>query len=211
MTAADFGERLRRTGEGLSNSAPPILLTPRGVLVARCVIAVLVAHAAAFMVLFTGLETALAGATLGLAVVIAVETACTYLWIRPYLAAASEGTTRERDQSTPADENGNDDADAAMVARNAEILRDAARLAISTQGIVLGLVSFSSARELTTTAKVGASSLVIGVLVGVILYFLVAYGISDARRRGASAYLYGLTFWALGYGLICIGVWLWQQ
>ena len=154
----------------------------------------------------SNLEGALAGATLGLALFIAVETGFTYLWIRPYLAATPSG----RSAAPEGGAKPSDKSEADRVAENAAILREAASLAISTQGIVLGLVTFSSAGDLTTTAKVGTSSLVFGVLMGMVVYFLVAYGIGDARRRAASAYLFGLTLWAFGYGLICIGVWLWQ-
>jgi hypothetical protein len=85
----------------------------------------------------------------------------------------------------------------------AEILRGAAQLAITTDGIVLGLLTFADRKHLDITTKVGASALAVGVLTGVMLFFLVAYAV-PVRRQVAAALLFNLTFWALSFGLLCI-------
>jgi hypothetical protein len=85
---------------------------------------------------------------------------------------------------------------------NARTLRDAARLSVSTQGVVLGLLALS--REgLSMTLRVGAFALAAGVLAGVLLYTLVGYE-ADPDKRWLSNLLYNLTFFALAYGLFCI-------
>src|ERR1700745_4081303 len=47
---------------------------------------------------------------------------------------------------------------------------DAAKLAITTQGVVLGLISFTGLAKSHVTVKIGAASLVLGVLVGSAMY-----------------------------------------
>jgi hypothetical protein len=143
----------------------------------------------------TSVETNLVVATAVLGVVVLATTGLDYAWVAPYLRDPPDAVIARQHSAAPG------------AADGAEVLRDAAKLSISTQGVVLGLFSLSSRDELTVTATVGATALGVGVLVATTLYFLVASGIPDRNRAIAAAYLFNLTFWALGYGLLCIIAW----
>jgi hypothetical protein len=82
---------------------------------------------------------------------------------------------------------------------------DCAKLAITTQGVVLGLISFNGQSLSDVTLKVGAVSLAAGVLIATVLYLLVARTppTNDKQER-AAAYIVTLLLWALGFGLICV-------
>jgi hypothetical protein len=82
---------------------------------------------------------------------------------------------------------------------------DVAKVALTTQGVVLGLVSFSGPSTLNLTLKVGTASLAAGVLIASVMYLLVAQGAPvDRNRRLAASVLFSLLLWALEFGLICV-------
>ncbi len=82
---------------------------------------------------------------------------------------------------------------------------DAAKLAITTQGIVLGLISFSITSSWNLVTKVGAASLAAGVLIASVMYLLVAQvPPPDPPRRFVASLLLSFLLWALGFGLICV-------
>jgi hypothetical protein len=82
---------------------------------------------------------------------------------------------------------------------------DAARVAITTQGIVLGLVTFKQGSLSDITVKVGACALVAGVLSALVLYLNVVQGPpSDVNRRFATSINFSFVMWALAFGLICV-------
>lgn len=140
---------------------------------------------AAGVVALTGGEASLAAALTALAILILVHLGITAWWV-----SGGTGTAGGPPANQP------------------DILRGAAQLAITTDGIVLGLLSFSNRGQLDLTTKVGASALALGVLTGVMLYFLVAYTV-PAGRQTASSLLFNLTFWGLSFGLLCIVFSLW--
>lgn len=89
---------------------------------------------------------------------------------------------------------------------------DAAKVSITTQGVVLGLVSFSEASTLATTVKVGSAALATGVVVATILYLLVAGSPpADQKRAVAASILLSLTFWCLSFGLVCVVAGNWSR
>jgi hypothetical protein len=82
---------------------------------------------------------------------------------------------------------------------------DWARMCISTQGVVLGLVFVKEKGLSNLTIEIGAASLAGGVLVGLIYYLLIARTPpSDSGRAAALGYVLSLMLWALGFGLICV-------
>jgi hypothetical protein len=85
---------------------------------------------------------------------------------------------------------------------------DAAKVMLTTQGVVLGLVSFSGDGKLSLVVKIGSSSLAAGVLVASALYMLVASSPPPESEDGsyafAGALLFSLSIWSLAFGLICI-------
>jgi hypothetical protein len=121
---------------------------------------------------------------------VVLETAVLYLWARPYIRGMGGGTGG----------GGGGNAYA-----------DAAKIAITTQGVVLGLVAFQEGRLPNTTLRVAASALVAGVLLAGILYLNVASGSPpDIRRAFAAAVLFSLVYWCLGFGLICVVAGSWS-
>jgi hypothetical protein len=166
--------------------------------------------------------SALAIATYGLGALILVHTIGTYYWVR---GASGAGIQDAMDDSPQGPDTSQSQiapkprialkpiapAGGRRTTDEAAVLREAASLSISTQGIVLGLISFSDTQTMSTAAKVGAASLAAGVLTGSILYLLVAYGIPDQKRRVAAGSLFNITFWALGYGLLCVVASLWTS
>ena len=63
---------------------------------------------------------------------------------------------------------------------------DAAKVALTTQGVVLGLIAFKEG-SLNTTLKVGASSLAAGVLLSAFLYFNVVLGDPSTQKQRFAA------------------------
>jgi len=125
---------------------------------------------------------------------ILAEGAMSYWWSSPSIA--SRGSQGEEQPSSSSDQ-GNPYAEAAKVA-------------ITTQGFVLGLIAFQGSGLPNPTVKAGASALVIGVLAAAVLYLNVAPGPPPDRNRGfAASMLFTLVFWSLGFGLICVvaGTW----
>jgi hypothetical protein len=88
-----------------------------------------------------------------------------------------------------------------------ELLRNAANVVITVDGVVLGLVyTFSTTRgaSVPTVVKVGALALVLGVVVGLLLYSLVAGKITTRTAVMIATGLFSLVSWSLAYGLLCI-------
>lgn len=82
---------------------------------------------------------------------------------------------------------------------------DAAKVAITTQGVVLGLIAFTGDSTPSTTVRVGASALVVGVLTAAVLYLNVVMGSpSDPARKLAASILFSIAFWSLEFGLVCV-------
>ena len=89
---------------------------------------------------------------------------------------------------------------------------DAAKVAITTQGVVLGLISFSGLSHVDVTVKVGAASLVVGVLIASAMYLLVARIPPITKgQHTAAALLLSLLLYALGFGLICVVAGSWSH
>jgi hypothetical protein len=88
---------------------------------------------------------------------------------------------------------------------------DVAKLSITTQGLVLGLISFAGLAKSHVTVKIGAASLAFGVLVGSSMYLLVARvpPLSAGQKRTASL-LVSLLLYALGFGLLCVVTGSWS-
>lgn len=77
---------------------------------------------------------------------------------------------------------------------------------VALQGVVLGLVfSFISGAAVSPTVRVAAVALVVGVLLGLLLLSLIAFGIDDARQGRIAAQVFILSLNAAAYGLLCIG------
>ena len=79
----------------------------------------------------------------------------------------------------------------------------ATSLAITIQGVVLGLV-FAFGKTTSITAKVGAVALATGVITGFLLYALAAVDVSGPRVQVIALFLFNLVLWSLFYGLMCI-------
>jgi hypothetical protein len=124
-----------------------------------------------------------------LAGIIWTETLGSFLWARTYFGATL-------DPDIP----------------RSNVHADAAKVSITTQGVVLGLVSLSSSSKLTVTLKVGAAALGAGVVVATILYLLVA-GMPppDQKRAVVAGLLLSLTFWLLTFGLVCVVAGNWSR
>lgn len=126
---------------------------------------------------------------------ILAEGAVSYWWSSPFLEKSGESKGKKQSQSGPAESN---------------LYAEAAKVAITTQGFVLGLIAFQGNGLPNPTVKAGASALVVGVLAAAILYLNVAPGPPPDRNRGfAASMLFTLVFWSLGFGLICVvaGTW----
>jgi hypothetical protein len=89
-----------------------------------------------------------------------------------------------------------------------ELLRNAANVVITVDGVVLGLVyAFVFAGKTSPTPlviKVGSLALVIGVILALLLYSLVAGKITTPAAVAVATGLFSLISWALAYGLLCI-------
>jgi hypothetical protein len=88
-----------------------------------------------------------------------------------------------------------------------ELLRNAANVVITVDGVVLGLVyTFLGATKspIPLVVKVGAVALVTGVVLALILYALVAGKITTITAQNLATGLFSLISWALAYGLLCI-------
>jgi hypothetical protein len=145
-------------------------------------ISVLGALLAAILIQLSTKETALKSSTWGLAVFMFVWVVGALIWgeINPRAAG-------EPDLS--------------------DLLRNAAAVVITVDGVVLGLIyTFTSASNhpATLTGKVGALALVVGLMLGLLLYSLVAGKITTLRSIAVATGLYSLTAWALAYGLLCV-------
>lgn len=87
------------------------------------------------------------------------------------------------------------------------LLRNAANVVITVDGVVLGLVyTFLGAthKPIPLAVKVGAVALVAGVVLALLLYALVAGKITTPTAVSISTGMFSLTSWALAYGLLCI-------
>ena len=150
--------------------------------IAVCVITFIVFVVVAIIGLSSNWPTPLVVALFVTAGFVLVESTFLYLWARRYTTGGVGGQ----------DELGNAYADAAKVA-------------ITTQGVVLGLVAFQEGRLPNTTLRVAACALVAGVLAASILYLSVAFGPPpDPGRAFAASILFSLAYWCLGFGLICV-------
>jgi hypothetical protein len=88
-----------------------------------------------------------------------------------------------------------------------ELLRNAANVVITVDGVVLGLVyAFVAGGKgpVHLVIKVGALSLVAGVVLALLLYSLVAGKITSYTSTAFANMLFSLISWALAYGLLCI-------
>jgi hypothetical protein len=88
------------------------------------------------------------------------------------------------------------------------LLRNAANVVITVDGVVLGLVyaflSIGKGSPTPLVIKVGALALVIGVVLALLLYSLVAGKITTPASVAVATGLFSLIAWALAYGLLCI-------
>jgi hypothetical protein len=76
---------------------------------------------------------------------------------------------------------------------------------VTLQGVVLGLVfSFLGDHAVTPAVGVAAVALVCGVLLGLLLLSLIAFGIQDHRQAHVAAHLFILSLSSAAYGLLCI-------
>jgi hypothetical protein len=120
---------------------------------------------------------------------VVAETTVLYLWARPYAQGGGEGSSAGADNP----------------------YAEAAKIAITTQGVVLGLVALQEGRLPDVTLKVGACALVLGVLCAGVLYLSVAFGPPpDMNRAIVAAVLFSLVYWCLGFGLICVVAGSWS-
>lgn len=88
---------------------------------------------------------------------------------------------------------------------------DAAKTALTTQGVVLGLIALLGLPKLDLTVKIGAASLAAGVLIASAMYLLVARvpPITEGQYFVASL-LQSLMLYALGFGLLCVVTGSWS-
>jgi hypothetical protein len=83
--------------------------------------------------------------------------------------------------------------------------KEIVKVTITTQGVVLGLIAFKEGALPNATVKVGAGALVGGILVAGALLQNVAFGEPDGEgARFTASLLFSLTYWALGFGLLCV-------
>ncbi|MFC6595704.1 hypothetical protein [Kitasatospora paranensis] len=84
-------------------------------------------------------------------------------------------------------------------------MAQATQLAVTVQGVVLGLVfAFLGGRVATVTIQVGAVSLAAGVVFGLLLYALVVIEVPGASCAAMAGVLFNWSLWAASYGLACI-------
>jgi hypothetical protein len=88
------------------------------------------------------------------------------------------------------------------------LLRNGANVVITVDGVVLGFVyafvSVGKGDPTPLVIKVGALALVIGVVLALLLYSLVAGKITTPASVAVATGLFSLISWALAYGLLCI-------
>jgi hypothetical protein len=134
-------------------------------------------------------DTALNISLAVLAGIVVVQTASAYLWASRYFGVRVESDIPPTN-----------------------VHADAAKVSITTQGVVLGLVSFSESSKLAMTVKVGSAALATGVVLATILYLQVAGSPpADQKRAVAASILLSLTFWSLSFGLVCIVAGNWSR
>jgi hypothetical protein len=84
-------------------------------------------------------------------------------------------------------------------------MRTEATSLVTLQGVVLGLVfSFLGDRAVSPAVAVASVALVVGVLLGLLLLGLIAFGINERREAWVAAQLFLLSLSAAAYGLLCI-------
>lgn len=174
----DRPQRADRAAVGVSSAAG----APMFWLIGWLLFSVLAALGAAIFVQARRMDAALVAATWGLFVVMALWVGGAVLW-----GAINPPAPEEPDLS--------------------ELLRNAANVVITVDGVVLGLIyTFSTTREapIPTVVKVGAMALVLGVVVGLLLYSLVAGKITTRAAVAIATGLFSLIAWSLAYGLLCI-------
>jgi hypothetical protein len=202
----------RRLGGGVHETAPAAAARPRaksgspviGVMAASAVGAAVAGSVMAVI----NLETPLVVSTFGLAVVIAGFLFAAIRWTH---LAQKDAEDSAESQSAATLASTSDDASATRTPSAVEgsgrqlspAMTAATSLAIQVQGVVLGLV-FAFSHQDSTTVKVGAISLGLGVVVGLLLYSLAAIDISGRRTQAVAVLLFNLTLWTLAYGLLCI-------
>jgi len=87
----------------------------------------------------------------------------------------------------------------------APLLRSAANVVITVDGLTLGLIyAFVGHQSAPLVVKVGTVSLVVGVFLGLLLYSLVAGKITSTAAQSMSTGLFSLASWSLTFGLLCI-------
>jgi hypothetical protein len=130
----------------------------------------------------SGLESSLAAATWGLLVVVVLWVGLALFWGRINPPAETEPDL-------------------------SQLLRNAANVVITVDGVVLGLVyTFrgTTNKPIPLVVKVGAVALVAGVVLALLLYALVAGKITTPTAVSVATGMFSLTSWALAYGLLCI-------
>ncbi|GGQ72091.1 hypothetical protein [Kitasatospora griseola] len=91
-------------------------------------------------------------------------------------------------------------------------MAQATQLAVTVQGVVLGLVfAFLGSREATATIKVGAVALVVGVILGLLLYALVVIEVPGNSCAAMAGVLFNWCLWSASYGLTCVVCSLFDQ
>ena len=86
------------------------------------------------------------------------------------------------------------------------LLREGANVVITVDGVVLGLIYafVGDKSHLVPVVKIGAISLVAGVVIALTLYSLVAGNVTKPAAAAIGTGLYSLAAWALAFGLLCI-------
>lgn len=149
-------------------------------IVLRVIVAIVCAAAAVAGLILFDWPTPLCVVLFAMAAYIALETAILVAW-----ASASDFEAPPQPAGSP--------------------YKEMVTVAITTQGVVLGLVAFQDGPLPNATVKVGACSLVAGIFVAGALLQNVAFGEpDDGFARFTSSLLFSLTYWSLGFGLLCI-------
>ncbi|WP_406394495.1 hypothetical protein [Streptomyces sp. NBC_00887] len=157
-----------------------------------CGTAVAIAALTATLLGMNGAEVPLVVATGVLAAVICTFWASSYLWDK--LVAADE---RLDAGATPGSE-----TEPAPLGR---AITAGAQLAITIQGVVLGLIfSLSDQGDVTVTSKVAVIALGAGVIFGILLITVSGDSIHGPSTHAFVILLFYLTLWGLAYGLISI-------
>lgn len=171
-----MGEREKPARAGTTGVSPSAI----ALIALRVVAAIIFAAAAAAGLFLFDWPTPLCVVLFAMAVYIALETAILVAW-----ASASNFRAPPQPAGSP--------------------YKEMVTVAITTQGVVLGLVAFQAGTLPNATVKVGACSLVTGILVAGALLQNVAFGEpDDGIARFTSSLLFSLTYWSLGFGLLCI-------